>query len=152
MTKTEETIKAEDIFTEFRKVCLPSGWKYADGILKKFQKLQNKDDFIDGALQFLKTENDDIVRSWGTTLLETIGSDKALDSLIEFLNGEDPTKKRDYMETRLFAVRAIKKLAENNPPRTQKMLKMFTKMATDPDDATSAKVGAMVVLSADSAT
>jgi HEAT repeat protein len=148
MTKTEETIKSEDIFTEFRKACLPSGWKYADAILKKFDKLQNKDAFIEDAMQFLKAENDDIVRSWGTTLLERIGSDKAFYSLIEFLNSEDPTKKTKYMETRLFAVRAIKELAKKEQARTKKMLEILTKMATDPDEATSARVGAMVVLSA----
>jgi HEAT repeat protein len=151
MTKTEETIKSEEIFTEFRKACLPSGWKYADAILKKFDKLQNKDDFIVDAMKFLKAENDDIVRSWGTTLLERIGSDKAFYCLIEFLNSEDPTKKK-YMETRLFAVRAIKELAKKEPAktqaRTQKMLEILTKMATDSHEATSARVGAMVVHSA----
>lgn len=147
MSQTRETITAEDIFREFRKVCLPSGWKYADRVLRKFRNLPDKDRFIADAEHFLRTEHDDIVRSWGTTLLEYINSDKALDKLIEFLNG-DPTNKKDYMETRLFAVRAIKKLAENNPTRTEKMLEFLKKMATESDEATSAKVAAMILLSA----
>src|SRR5215467_12083563 len=108
MSKTEEKIKPEDLDREFRKARQPSGWKYGSNILEKFKKMEdNKDEFIKYALQFMAETKDDVLRSWGTTLLECIGSQKAFESLINFLKDDDASKKKSYPETRLFAVRAI---------------------------------------------
>jgi HEAT repeat protein len=148
MSKTEEQIKPEDLFREFRKVSRPSGWKYANNILEKFKKMEdNKDEFIKYALKFMKAEiKDDVVRSWGTTLLEYIGSQEAFESLINFLKDEDASKKNSYSETRLFAVRAIAKMAQT-PLRKEAMKNLFIDMAKNNEEAISAKVGAMIVLS-----
>ena len=53
-----------------------------------------------------------LFEDWGTTLLEYIGSQEAFKSLIDFLKDEDASKKKSYLETRLFAVRVIEKMAQ----------------------------------------
>jgi hypothetical protein len=145
-------ITPEDLFREFRKVCLPSGWRYANDILKKFEKLENKDTFLDPTLSFLKSErSDDIIRSWGTTVLETIASDGAFEGLTELLRLEDKNEMKKFPETRLFAVRAIAKLAQEES-RKKRMIDLFQVMVEDTNEALAAKVVVMIVFVKESST
>lgn len=117
----------------------------------KFEKLQNKDTFLDPTLRFLKSErSDDIIRSWGTTVLETIASDGAFKGLIELLRTEDKIEKK-FQETRLFAVRAIARLAQEGT-RKKTMIDLLQEMVKDEDEAPAAKVAAMIVFVKESST
>src|SRR5215210_2562160 len=86
---TDVTLTPKELFREFRKGKEDHGWIYGYKALEQFQHLEdNRMHFLEPTIQFLKQEQDDNIRSWGTSVLGFIGGEKAFNFLVKILETE----------------------------------------------------------------
>ncbi|MGD8719402.1 MAG: HEAT repeat domain-containing protein [Candidatus Zixiibacteriota bacterium] len=93
------------LIEEFRKVRNYIG----KAALQEFEKLppQERQEYFNPTIEFLKTETNDRVRSWGTSVLRIIGGEKAFMFLADLLRRADAEEKKRYPRTRLFALKTL---------------------------------------------
>jgi hypothetical protein len=132
---TDVTLTPKMLFREFRKEKLDHGWTYAYKAIDQFQHLEgNRMLFLEPTIQFLKEEQEDRIRSWGTSVLEIIGGEKAFSFLVEILETEKTKReKRAYLHTRFFALKAIANLA-NSDSEKKKFVAIIEYMWKDDDE------------------
>ena len=123
------------LFREFRKEKLDHGWTYAYKAIDQFQHLENNRMlFLEPTIQFLKEEQKDRIRAWGTSVLEIIGGEKAFNFLVEILETEKTKReKRAYLHTRFFALKAIANLA-NSDSEKKKFIAIIEYIWKDDDE------------------
>ena len=94
----------EILFSTFRQ----GRYRKSAAMFREFQSLRDKRRFLDPAIAFLAEERDDPKRAWATSVLGEVGGARAFDTLTTLLEtDQDPTQRRRFRYTRLFALRAI---------------------------------------------
>ncbi|MDH4239739.1 MAG: hypothetical protein OEW48_09265, partial [Phycisphaerae bacterium] len=92
--------------------------------------LQKK--FLQPIIDFLKSEEHDNIRGWGTSVLESIGNAKAFEYLNTLLTSADDDQKKRYPWTRFFALRAIRRIAKKSSH--EMVSKLLKEIENSPDE------------------
>jgi hypothetical protein len=134
-------------FGEFRKDTIDFGWVHGYKALDIFKNLEDRDSFLEPTFDFVDREkNDDRVRSWGMSMLENIGGNRALRFIVEMFRKEKTRdEKRKYILTCFFALKAIAKIA-NSSDEKKELLAILKDMWNDEDEDYLAQAGASVIL------
>ena len=139
----------ERLFSEFRKTLSDFGWVYGYKALNELRAEKDKSIFLEPTIKFVKQEDQDQIRSWGTSVLELIAG-KEGEAAFEFLIGllkTEKTKERKakYHYTRFFALRAISNLAKSENERKE-LRTMLEHMWNDEDEDYLTQAEASILL------
>lgn len=132
------------LFAEFRKKRIDLG----KAAIRKFRELDKKKQqtFLKPTIEFLSTESEDMVRSWGTSILQIIDGEEAFQFLVDLLQNADSEQKQNDRYTRFFALRAIDRIATTES-RQKDLLEIIDKVSTDKDEQGFIWAGSLILLS-----
>jgi HEAT repeat protein len=139
-------ITPEVLFYNFRKTHTLGRNQFGFRALKKFEEVADKAPFLDPAIHFLETEQNDRARAWITNVLEAIGDNKAFDALVKVLDGNAAKPvKRQYIYTRFFALRGVHAMADSSQ-RASIRDEICHRIQPDDDEDWLVRAGAAAIL------
>lgn len=118
--------------------------------IQKFTLLDHKSQqaFLEPTIEFLKTRQEDGIRSWGTNILQMVGSKKGLRFLMEMLRNADREEKHVYRFTRFFALKAVVRLSTADAERAE-LQALLQKISKDKDEQGLIWVSSWILLARD---
>jgi HEAT repeat protein len=149
----KDRLTPEKLFDDFRKSKLEFGWMYSYKAFERFKNELGTDSidpsvFIEPTIQFVENEKNDNSRSWGTSVLELLGGERAFEFLVQMIKKEKEQGKR-YIHTRFFALKAIHKIAtlDNDKKKQDELDKLLEDMWDDNNkEDYLAQAGATILL------
>jgi hypothetical protein len=111
--------------------------------MESFKAVEDKSAFLEPTVQFLKEEEEDQIRAWGTSVLELIGGERAFSFLVEMLGTEKTMRK--YLYTRFFALKACANLAKSDQEQSE-LLTLLKHMWQDEDEDYLSQAEASILL------
>lgn len=124
---TGSDLTPDKLLKQFRRPQHDFGWRYGYRAIKEFKTLKDKSTFIQPAMDFIQQEDQDDIRSWGTTILEIAGGHEAFRFLVDVIKIHTNGNKRKYLNTRFFALKGIANLATSDSEKKE-LLTMLQEM------------------------
>jgi HEAT repeat protein len=135
----------DNLFKQFRRPQHDFGWRYGYTAIEEFKALKDKSTFIRPAMEFIQQEDQDGIRSWGTTILEITGGQEALRFLIDVIKIHTNGNKKKYINTRFFALKGIANLATSESEKKE-LLTMLQEMWNSKEEDYLAQGEAAILL------
>lgn len=142
---TGSDLTPDKLFKQFRRPQHDFGWRYGYLAIKEFKTLKDKSTFIQPAMDFIQQEDQDEIRSWGTTILEVAGGHEAFRFLVDVIKIHTNGNKRKYRNTRFFALKGIANLATSDSEKKE-LLTMLQEMWNDDKEDYLAQGEAAILL------
>ena len=146
MMRKETKVTSQNIFEKLRNA--PTDVDLCTKVLDDFRTLEAKDKltFLEPTIEFLDSEEQDLVRSWGTSILEIIGGEVAFRSLAGLFKEADTEYiKQKYVRTRFFGLKAAMKIVETDADR-ETLNNLYNKIWEDEDEEALVRAAAAILL------
>jgi HEAT repeat protein len=137
------SLTPDGLLSEFRKTIGDFGWLRGRRAIESFKAVEDKSAFLEPTIQFLKEEEEDQIRTWGTSVLELIGGERAFSSLVDMLRTEKTM--REYLYTRFWALKACANLAKSDREQNE-LLTLLKHMWQDQDEDYLSQAEASILL------